>query len=272
MAIEVAELVSSRVTETGYGARPYAELHYMCNGAADENEARDAITSEAPTLYDLFGVGLFFLPRSRSVIQPVDDLVWEGIIRYEVTPQTNQSEYTFDTRGGMQHITHALEHIASYAPAGMTAPDHKGAIGVTSNGVEGVDIPVPNFHRTETHYIPDELITDAYLGYLHSLTGTVNYAAFKGFASGECLFLGAFGAKRGCGDWAVSFEFASSPNRTGLVVGDITGISKKGWEYMWVEYEDGVDESAKSPIKVPRAVHIEQVFYYGDFSLLGIGT
>jgi hypothetical protein len=55
----------------------------------------------------------------------------------------------------------------------------------------------------------------------------VNDSGFKGFAAGECLFLGAAGTKRGSGDWEIGYRFASSPNVTGLTVGDITGINKK---------------------------------------------
>ena len=57
----------------------------------------------------------------------------------------------------------------------------------------------------------------------------------------ECLFLGAAGSKRGADDpsslklrragWEITYRFAASPNRTGITVGEITGIAKKGWEY-----------------------------------------
>jgi hypothetical protein len=49
-------------------------------------------------------------------------------------------------------------------------------------------------------------------------------------------------------------------------------ISKKGWEYMWIRYEDAEDEDAKQIVKRPSAVFIEQVYDYGDFSDLNIGT
>jgi hypothetical protein len=53
-------------------------------------------------------------------------------------------------------------------------------------------------------------------------------------------------------------------------MGDITGIDKKGWEYLWVRYQDA--EDADVLVKQPAAVYVEQVYPYGDFSLLGIGT
>jgi len=98
----------------------------------------------------------------------------------------------------------------------------------------------------------------------------VNSAGFKGFAAGECLFLGAAGSKRGSGDWEITYRFAASPNVTNLTIGDITGINKKGWEYLWVRYSDSEDAVAKALVKKPVAVYIEQVYPYGDLGLLGI--
>ncbi|MBC7077795.1 MAG: hypothetical protein H5T92_05745 [Synergistales bacterium] len=86
------------------------------------------------------------------------------------------------------------------------------------------------------------------------------------------LFLGASGSKRGEEDWEITFRFAASPNATGLTVGEITGIAKKGWEYLWVRYADDVDDDAKVLVKRPIAVYVEQVYQYGDFSQLEIGT
>ncbi len=84
------------------------------------------------------------------------------------------------------------------------------------------------------------------------------------------LFLGASGTKRGGGDWEITFRFAASRNRTNLTIGDITGISKKGWEYLWVRYADAEDANAKALIKKPVAVYVEKVYEEGDFGLLGI--
>jgi len=136
--------------------------------------------------------------------------------------------------------------------------------------VEGVDIAVPVYHFSKTHYLPDAIVTPAYRGTLFNLTGKVNGGAFNGFAAGECLFLGASGAKRGSGDWEITFRFAASPNVTNLTIGDITGVDKKGWEYLWVRYADSVDDTAKALVKKPIAAYVERVYEYGDFSLMGI--
>lgn len=79
-------------------------------------------------------------------------------------------------------------------------------------------------------------------------------------------------ASQGAEVWEITYRFAGSPNRSGLTVGPIIGISKKGWEYMWVRYADSEDTVAKAIVKKPVAVYIERVHDEGNFAALGIGT
>ncbi len=274
MPIEVLEKVESRRVTTG--DNPAAEYRYVIRGTADPVAARTALLATSPTLVDVWGGGFKFLPRVAETVEPIspdeftDTGLWEGIVNYGLLPQTGESVFSFDTGGGTQHITNSLGTVARYAPAGAVAPDCKGALGVTADSVEGVDITVPVYQFVETHYLPDSVVTPAYKATLFALTGKVNSAAFKGFAAGECLFLGAAGTQRGQGDWELTYRFAAYPNVTNLTIGDITGIAKKGWEYLWVRYTDSEDVSAKALVKRPTAVYIEKVYEYGNLSLLGI--
>jgi hypothetical protein len=245
------------------------ELHYIVTDTSDELAAITAVRATAPATHN-------DLARGEITVEPTGPTTWDAVVQYvganEGELEVGESSYSFDTGGGSQHITHCLSHIASYAPAGKTAPDFKGAIGVTTDSVEGVDITVPVYTFGETHILANSSVTGTYKGKLFALTGKTNNATFKGFAIGECLFLGASGSKRGKGDWEITFRFAASPNKTGLTVGDITGIAKKGWEYLWVRYEDAVDATAKALVKKPLAVYIEKVYEEGSFTDLGIGT
>ena len=280
MAILLTENVDSR--EWKQGSRPSVTLHYILDGTADDLLARNTLLASTPLSYD----GLL---RDEVALEPIfadtvtDTGKWQCSVRYispgQRPPQTGDSIFSFDTAGGVQHITQSRATIASYAPAGKTAPNFQGAIGVTHDDVEGVDVTVPVYQFAETHYLPDAQVTEAYKGTLFHLTGKVNNASFRGLAAGECLFLGASGAKRGegasgasGGDWEITFRFAGSPNVTGLTVGPITGIAKLGWEYLWVRYEDAEDEAAKALVKRPIAAYVEKVYELADFTLLGIGT
>ena len=280
MATVVLERFDSRGTETGSGAS--VELTYNIKGTASDTEALAALEAEAAGSYG-------GLVRSRVALEPVhidegnpDDCVWSGTVEYtrpeneREVPETGDSSFSFDTGGGTQHITQSLETVGSYTASG-TAPNFKGAIGVTHDSVEGVDITVPVYQFAETHYLANSVVTNAYKGKLFRLTGKVCNASFKGLDEGECLFLGAIGSQRGSGaDWEVTFLFAGSENKTNLTVGDITGINKKGWEYLWVRYQDVTEDSpglvAPMVVKQPVAVYVERVYEYGNFADLGIGT
>ena len=273
MAVTVQEKVDSREVTTGDSAS--AMLRYVILGTADDGEATAALADTAPLYYD----GL--VRRSREVspvfvdIANPDGSIWDGLARYgrrEREPETGASQFSFDTGGGTQHITQSLSTVGAYAPPGGAPPNFRGAVGVTRDSIEGVDIHVPVYSFNETHYLSDAYVTPGYKGTLFQLTGKVNQSSFRGFSTGEVIFLGASGSMRGADDWEISFRFAASPNRRDLVIGNIAGISKRGWEYLWVSYADDEDEDTGFLVKRPVAVYVEQVYEYGDFSRLGIGT
>lgn len=271
MAITVEERIDSR--EVSIGDQPTAILRYVVRGTADDYDAWEALGAEASATWH-------GLVRTSHEVRPIhvetgspSRCVWEGIVRYgrrRRQPDTNNDVFEFDTGGGTQHVTQSLATVASYAPGEETAPDFKGAIGVTQNTIEGVDITVPVYNFSETHYLPAAYITDSYKRGLLLLTGKVNNASFRGFAAGEVLFLGAAGSLRSASDWEIGFRFGASLNRANFTVGDITGIDKKGWEYMWVRYDEA--ESEGVTVKRPVAVYIERVYDYADFSRLAIGV
>jgi len=269
MPLTLTEKLDSRKWNTGDNAS--VEMIYVLTGTSDDVTAKELIESSTAETYN-------GLSRQSINLDPewVDttagDGRWLATVRYGIKPPTGEPSFSFDTGGGTQHVTQSISTIQRYAPPGKTAPDFKGAIGVTHDNVEGVDITVPVYQFAETHYLADSAVTPSYKGALFSLTGKVNNAAFKGCAAGECLFLGASGSKRGADDWEITFKFAASPNRTGITVGTITDINKKGWEYMWVRYADAEDAAAKAIVKRPLAVYVEKVYEEGDFSGLGIGT
>ena len=273
MAIEVREKFESRkLVKTTTGSNSSAELAFVVLGTDDDIAARNALEAHSPANYAT-------LPRQSVQVEPLGPNLWDGLVRYgqESTSnqlQTGESTFSFDTGGGTQHITQSLQTVGRFPASGQTAPDFKGAIGVTPDAVEGVDITVPVYQFSETHYKPDSQVTGAYTGVLFDLTGKVNGDTFKRFAPGEVLFLGASGSKRvqmgEDADWEITYRFAASPNRSGVSIGGISGISKKGWEYLWVRYADHADPLAKALVKRPIAAYVERVYESGNFAALGL--
>jgi hypothetical protein len=245
-----------------------ASVSFIIQGTDDDVAAVEALLAARPETWD-------GLPAVSSDVTQIAATIWEGVVNYGIQNKNYASEtesvYSFETGGGNQHVTQSLATISKYAPSGKTAGDFKGAIGVDSNSVNGVDIVSPVYSWTEALAFNKAAITSTYKQTLYNLTGKVNNGTWKGYSAGEVLFMGACGSRRGNSDlWEISFKFAASPNVSNKTIGDITGIAKKGWEYLWVRYEDADDATAKVLIKKPSSVHIEQVYEEGNFTLLGV--
>ena len=184
----------------------------------------------------------------------------------------DESTFAFDTGGGSMHRNQSIQTRAKFP---KDAPDFGGAIEVDNEGnVNGTDVTMPVFNFTETHVLSGMKVTTSYKKGLAALTGTVNSSNFRGFASGEVLFLGASGTKRSkkaSAPWEITYKFAVSPNEARIDIGDLRVTNKFGWDYLWVRYASKVDESKKNVIKKPVAAYVEQVYPAGDFGKLGIG-
>lgn len=262
MTLHIEEETSSRAFTKGQSTS--RELVYAITGASGSTEESDVealVVATAPATY---------LGRVLDAIQcePLGGGVWRGRARYV----TLDVETTFDTGGDTVHITQSLSTVASYAPSGATAPDFSGAIGVNDDRVEGVDVEAETYEWSETHFFEDADMTYTYRDVLISMRGRWNNASFRGFDAGEVKFLGATGSKRGDERWRVTFRFKAIKNISGATIAGITGITKQGWDYLWIRYADFADTTAHALVKRPIAVYVERVTKAGDFSTLLIGV
>lgn len=199
--------------------------------------------------------------------------VWEFVAeyRFEKGDDTDPAT-TFDTTGGTSRITQSKATVNGYPAPGYGVPNFGGAIGVTKDSIEGTDIVIPTYRWSDTYFFPNGTVDGTFKATLFAMTGRTNNAAFRGFLTGEVLFEGVKGQRRGVGKWELTYNFAASPNVTGLSVGPITGIAKQGWQYLWVRYHDFEDNTAGALVKRPVFAMVERVYDPGDFSLLGIGA
>lgn len=267
MSLVTIERVASRATTVGV-ENPSRDLAFRVQHTYDDEEVEALAATELPATITLPSGLLLVLQNFRY--EHLGGGVWDLDAHYgrREPRATGASSFTFDTSGATVHITQSKETVASYAVSG-TAPDFKGAIGVNNDSVEGTDITVPLFAFQETHQIPVGMLTPSYVDKLYRLTGRTNAAAWtstKGyeFDAGEVLFLGASGSERSLEDAEVAFRFVASPNVTDLSIGDIlSAISKGGWEYLWVRYQDDEDENVL--VKVPVAVYVERLYDPGNY-------
>jgi hypothetical protein len=288
---------SATIVRLGRKAVSSYSKSYKVFGTTDDTvvhaEANGKITSELAYWQYPGQPNVQLRAESYSVSYLGDD-AWQVTIAYEKAGADDDDQRdplkrsrSFDTSGGSQHITQAAGGTVTtsggttvtqgserrYPPG--TAPSMNNAIGVDGSSVNGVDIVAPALTWTETYDVPHQYVTANYIKSIAALTGTVNNGAFRTFAAGEVLFMGCSGSQewddqRGNGPWTLSYKFVASPNVTAQTIGDITGIEKKGHEYLWVRYEDAV--SSNELVKKPKYVYVNKVYRDGNFSGLGIGT
>jgi hypothetical protein len=278
--VEDGDSRAATIVRRGKKATSTMTKSYKLFGTADDTVVHAAVNQQISTVgygWQYPGVADAQLWAESYSIAFLGDNAWQVTINYEktgaepATPDPMKRARSFDTTGGTQHKTQA-EAERKY---GTNAPDQQKAIGVDGNGVNGVDIVVPALQWQEQYDVPNAYITAAYVRGLAGLTGTTNNAAFRGFEAGEVLFVGCSGSQewddeKGKGPWSLSYRFVASKNVTGETIGSISGIEKKGHEYLWVRYEDSV--SGSNLLKTPKAVYVNKVYKDADFSALGIGT
>jgi hypothetical protein len=263
MAVAQAWQGSTAVLEES----PTIESEYIITGESDEFLAN----AELNTATALIVFGL--VKKSVSINERLGEDSWRGTVKWGKfeAKEVGDSSFSFDTGGGTAHVQTSLETVSSTpAPGIPAAPDFENAIGVTDSSVEGIDITAPQYHFEETHFFDVSYVTDAYKATLFSLTGAWNTFAFKNFAIGECMFMGASGSLRDYVTWEITYKFVCQPNRASFLAGSITVPAKRGFDYLWLRYREVEDAAAGHMARRPIAAYVEKVSPDGDLALIGI--
>jgi hypothetical protein len=275
MAIEITEIEYTRGVRSG--ENPEIRRQYYVEGTDDDGIALKALQQLAvPVLGGLI--------RKECVIDQyhadetfLASVVWGRMQR----PEKGKKLFSFDTGGERVRITQAIEQ-KGYAAEGKKAADHKGAIAVDKDGrAQGVDIETSAFAFTVTGSIPHGTMNRAYVRTLFEATGKVNHDPWSiltddgvvlDFLAREAKLLRVTGSKQTEDDWELRFDFDALPSKKNFKVGDITIAEKAGWDYLWVQYEESVDEDAKpkSVVVRPKFAYVGQVFETYDYSRLGL--
>lgn len=259
MAIEIDETPNSREFTTG--ATPSGRRFYTVHGTLDDATVRALVAALAPAEW----ANLY---RQNMTARPKAYDSWEVEVPYGPRKrEQGQSEWSFSISTTMVHTTHSLETVAEYVPEGEDPEDFGQAINLVGEGddeqIEGVDVPSADLTWQETLYLPIAQFTPAYFNLLYQTVAKANASAFRIFGEQEVLLDGISGGP--AGDMvALTFQFKASESKTGLSIGDIAGIAKKGWEYLWVR------SKASDGSLQPAQVNIEKVIETADYSALGI--
>jgi hypothetical protein len=277
------------------------EEPYVVTGATSPADAVDAAIAEAAALGETSitegGSTLYIVSASHDFISQTPDGTSQN---YGVTLHYGPISYqrldfgdvrvTYDTAGGTFHTTLAKTETV-YDEHGLVSGTNTVSfnmiVGNQVDSADGCDIPISDFHMTVTVVFDLNAATGAPNAMpdhndLFRLTGRTNNADFAvkdtrknrtySFLAGELTFEGAGEPDaRPDGGVEMTFRFHGSPNVVNQTIGPITGVDKKGSEYLWVRYEIMDNPGAKKiSAFTPKYAVVNQVLFNDDFSLLNI--
>lgn len=252
-------------------------------------DAHALVAATRPAVYP--GTTLGFV---STRLRPIEAGVFSAECEYSSKQTDREKEegegsISYSTVGGSARVYYSRSTVGRYGPQGAQGPDYDGAIGVTDNGIEGVDIAVTMPKMTVSIMFGTTYITESRLDRWEKWASSVNKndwdftynARRRRFKAREALFLGfTFDDKLGASKQEVKFDFAIVRTVTNLVVGkgvlgslQVNGQwvipEKKGHDYLWVRGVRRTDPATGTVIEVPRSANVEQVYSAeNDFNLI----
>lgn len=272
LPIDIFETAESRETDFNLknGQKTQTRIGIV-TGYTEPEDAAQAAVDLPGTPFPLVVAATMGKPAMAMVAAKAKALTpnaWEIVFSYESRAYDDQEALTWTFSGTTLGKTQTITQSFSTTRYGGSAPDYGSAINVDKDGVKGVEIGIPGLEFQIEKTMAKGVLTLAYVMTLVNLTYKTNNAAFRNFAQGELLFLGAEFRQSSNAEVTVVFKFSASPNRTNLSFGTITGVAKRGHEYIWVDYEAA--EVSGYVVRRPRGVYVERVYEEGNFNQLGI--
>lgn len=255
---------SGELTKDGY------RLHYHVRDAADSSAALTVLIAEAPSDFDGW-------PLVGTRVVPIYDGLYDCEVTYNSQPDNATTEIgttteSFDITAQTVKITHSIDHVKYPSSGDSEAPEVNGAINVKFDGkaaeVEGCDIYVPTYAFSITKVVAVSAVDSAFKFAMAGLVGKVCSDSFGPFAAGECLFFGLRGTQRDSAAYELTYSFLASPNVTGLSFGDVSGVDKKGWDYLSITYYTSLDGANFALVPKVQGVYVHQVYQTTSFSSL----
>lgn len=298
MALDVIEITGSREVDLTSDSGT-ATMLFVGYGTFDADEAEAGFASVVP---EFFPTTFRILFLKNTNVKQVGGLFWSCTVQYQtwaledigsLTPSTpggdpgnspdnpgdsptdplpNAMSYAINISAVTEHITQSKEtrhKTKRFGGPNENAPDNQRAIGVTADGeIKGCDVLSPHMEMSVTVQSGEANLN--YYGTLYKMVGKVNQASFYGFAAGEVRFLGCDIQSQDRAKIQATFKFEMQPNETNIEICDsLTLADKKGFDYIWIGYEPGVQNDR--PVMIPFAGYVERVTDSADFDKLGIG-
>ncbi|QDT07791.1 hypothetical protein K227x_62190 [Rubripirellula lacrimiformis] len=272
--LRIKEIAGRTGTDTTTGSDT-AQRTWRVTGSASPQTSRAALRDGPVQINEHDGIFI----ESLSYEQGPAYNAWDFTAHYNAAvPNVGGYTVSIDTTGGMVLQTSSYLQT-KFAASGKTAPDFFKSIDVQDGRPQGVQRIIPALKinvraKIATQYVGSPL---RYSNLIASLTGTTNNADIFSdgegviYKRGELLFAGASGDVV-AEDPQLTFSFLASKNATSETFGGITGVSKKGHEYLWYLFDHDKDASTGMLVSKPRACYVDQIYGEADHSLLKIGA
>lgn len=223
--------------------------------------------------------------KSKTLALSFTGTAWQAIHAYTVgTTVTNGGKsYTCTTAGtsagggGPTGTSSGITDgscVWNYSGNAPAAPDNQRAIGLTKDGVAGVDVPSMKVGVGIT--FPTDLNLPLVRTLLRIDEPKTNDRAWLGFAADELLYTGMEAQGGDTTQGSITLHFDGGMNwpagdpRCQIGGANLVIPGKKAHEYVWVIYSDQVTDNVLYPI--PRAAYVERLFDSMDFAeIFGIG-
>ncbi len=129
-------------------------------------------------------------------------------------------------------------------------------------GVNGIDIPRPMLAFSIKKYYTSGTFNLGLLQTLNGYVGRPNSSGWRGFLPHTVRISGISGSNDNPDRDEITWSFEALPSQNDITVqsplGDISGISKRGWDYLWLVTETHNDPGGWAA-QAPAAVVVDQL-------------
>ena len=268
---------------SGSNSNSAATVTYIVKGTTDDIAACTSAYEFAPEEYSSIP------KKSVSISERLTDDTWKVEVRYGSESassgdgggdENDEATVSFDCSAGTKHMTQAIEQTCVFAADGQTKDSASAAAAVpigwngkdgSESEAAGVDVSIGELRETYTKPMSKSKVTGtSWKRKVAELVGKVNSGSFKGWSSGEVMFLGcSYSAPtKGSKNVNVSFHFAIRLNESKATVAGHSVGSKKGFEYIWALTDDEVKNGER--VRKVKKIYKAEVCYTDSFGSLGI--
>lgn len=268
-----------------------AKKIFIVRNARTEEEAVDAAYKQSPSkIKDVNGIDK--IPkRLASVTERCGDNTWKVEVDYGYTTNSSNSsdesyggddndvpEVSFQCSASSIHVLKAIDQVLAYKSPDAPPLTDVDAIPIGWNGkvkgqseASGIDVPFPELREQYVRVLSYNTVrSSTWRRKVASCVSCINKGKFKGWNTGEVMFLGCSyqTPQRGIEKVKVTFEFLIRTNEQNAKVCGHNIGEVLGHDYVWAVIEDAVEQNAIN--KKVKYIFKSRLVKAADFDILGL--